>query len=53
VTQLGEAVLPNVSLKLIQLHQLISFTSTATTEAATATATAKHTSPIHFSALIA
>jgi hypothetical protein len=36
--QLGEAVLPNVFPKLIQLHQQIRFTSTATAEAATATA---------------
>jgi hypothetical protein len=33
VTQPGEAVLPNVSLKLIQLHQRIRFTSTATATA--------------------
>jgi hypothetical protein len=33
-----EVVLPNVFLKLIQLHQRIRFTSTATVEAAIATA---------------
>jgi hypothetical protein len=39
VTQLGEAILPNVFLKQFLIHQRICFTSTVTAEADTAAAT--------------
>jgi hypothetical protein len=38
MTQLGETVLPNISLERFQLHHQIPFTSTATTETVRATA---------------
>jgi hypothetical protein len=45
-TQPEEAVLPNVFLKQFQIQQRICFTSTATTEADTATTTAVPNAPL-------